>query len=527
MSEDPRESRGITRRQALLAGAGAVGALALGGYGLGRTLGGGTTAPEPPADLVIRAAPATVDLGPRSVKTWTYGEALPGPGLRIRQGVPVRIRVENGLPEETAVHWHGIRLANSADGVPGLTQDAIAPGDSFTYAFTPPDAGTYFFHSHAGLQLDRGLYAPLVVEPRNEPMSYDREEVLLLDDWLDGIGGTPDDRFASLQQNGMPMGGMDMGTGMDMGSGTGMGMSGPGSGAVGNATRGRHTDLKGGAPASGSLAALANLMESGRADAGDVPDYPLYLINGRPPEDPYRVVARRRDRVRLRLVNAAADTAFCFFVEGHTLTVTHADGSPVEPVETDALLIGMGERYDVLIEARSDGASRVIAVPLGKRGRAVAILRTGPTTGRVASPSAPFTMPPRIASYTDLQSAGTPPRITSAARKTQLALDMKMGGGYVWMIGGRPFDDAPAIEVARGEPQRYVMVNRTMMPHPMHLHGHSFRPAGGGPLKDTIMVPPMREVAIDWLPDNPGSWAFHCHNAYHQAAGMMRRVEVS
>lgn len=71
------------------------------------------------------------------------------------------------------------------------------------------------------------------------------------------------------------------------------------------------------------------------------------------------------------------------------------------------------------------------------------------------------------------------------------------------------------------------MANRTMMPHPMHLHGHSFRPAGGGPLKDTILVPPMREVAVDWLPDNPGSWAFHCHNAYHQAAGMMRRVEVA
>ena len=102
-----------------------------------------------------------------------------------------------------------------------------------------------------------------------------------------------------------------------------------------------------------------------------------------------------------------------------------------------------------------------------------------------------------------------------------------MGGGYVWTIGGRPFDEAAVLKAARGEPQRYVMANRTMMPHPMHLHGHSFRPTAGGPLKDTIMVPPMHEVAIDWLPDNPGSWAFHCHNAYHAAAGMMRRVEVS
>ena len=525
MSEVPRESRRVTRRQALVAGAGAVSVLAAGGYGLGRALGGGAaTDSREPADLVIRAAPTTVELRRRRVETWSYGEDIAGNGIRIRQGAPVRIRVENDLPEATSVHWHGIRLANEADGVPGMTQDPIAPGDSFTYAFTPPDAGTYFFHSHSGLQLDRGLYAPLIVEPVREQMSYDREDVLVLDDWLDGIDGTPDDRLASLRRNGMPMDGMGMGMGMGMDPGMRMGGGG---GGERNRAMSRHTDLAGRSPAPGSLPALANMMESGRADAGDIPDYPLYLINGRPPDDPYRLAVRTLERVRLRLVNAGSDTAFCFFVEGHALTVTHADGLPVRPVETDAVLIGMGERYDVVVETRSEGARRMIAVPLGKEGRAVGILRTGRATGRSAPPSAPFTMPQRIASYADL--VGLDPRRppTRPAGTTRLTLDMAMGSGYVWTIGGRPFDEAPALEAARGEPQRYVMVNRTMMPHPMHLHGHSFWPVGGGPLKDTVMVPPMYELAIDWVPDNPGTWAFHCHNAYHQEAGMMRRVEVA
>lgn len=476
MSENQERSRGVTRRQVLVAGAGAAGALALGGYGLGRVLArGSSSAAELAPDLVIRAVPTTVDLGSRRARTWTYGGALPGPGVRLRQGEPVRIRVENGLPEETSVHWHGIRLANAADGVPGLTQAPIAPGDSFTYAFTPPDAGTYFLHSHSGLQLDRGLYASLVVEPKREPMDYDREDVLLLDDWLDGLDGTPDDRLSSLKRSGMPMEGMDMGAGVDMGSTAGMGM---GMGMDdGGAARGPHTALDGGAPTAGSLAALANAMENGAVDPGDVPDYPAYLINGRPPDDPHRLAVRGRERVRLRLINAAADTTFCFFVEGHAMTVVHADGAAVRPVDTDALLIGMGERYDVLVEARSVGASRMIAVPLGKQGRAVAVLRAGPTRGRATSPSAPFRMPRRIASYADLQSTGAPPRTAIAAHETRLALDMEMGK-YVWTIGGQAFDGCSRDpRCARGAPALHH--GQPDDDAPSHAPARSLVPSGG------------------------------------------------
>lgn len=499
---EPPKDRRVTRRQAIGIGAGAVGAVAAATYGVTQVAGGGS---GPPADFVLRPRRSTLELGSRKVATWTYDGRLPGPEIRLRQGRPVRIRVENDLPEPTSVHWHGIRLHNAADGVPDFTQDAIEPGDSFVYAFTPPDAGTYFFHSHVGIQLDRGLYAPLIVEPAREELSYDEEAVLVLDDWLDGVAGTPDAQYKRLRGSGMNMSGGSMGGGASGGM------------------RGVHTTLAGSRPGLDDLAGLANLMEQGKVDPGDV-QYPLYLINGRPPEAPAQVRVRRGQRLRLRLINAAADTTFCFFVEGRPLTVTHADGLAVEHVQTEALVMGMGERYDVLLDARAEDAVRIFAMPLGKRGRAVAVLRSGSPTRRAPAATAPFEAPRRIVSYSDLRDAA-PPAPARDPRVSQF--DLMMKPPYVWTIGGKVMADADAIEVTRGEAQRFVMRNQTMMPHPMHLHGHSFRPVGGGPLKDTILVAPRRQVTVDWVADNPGDWAFHCHNAYHQGAGMMRKVQVA
>lgn len=500
-----QSSRRLTRRQVVGAGAGAAGALAIGGLGAVRVLGGDDRGG--PVDAVLRARPETVELGSRRAATWSYDGTLPGRELRLRQGRPVRIRLENDLPEPTSIHWHGIRLRNEADGVPDFTQDAVEPGDSFVYEFTPPDAGTYFFHSHVGMQLDRGLYAPLIVEAASEELSYDREAVLVLDDWLDGVAGTPDRQLADLRRSGMDMGAGSMGSGE----------------VAGDGMTGVHTTLTGAAPDLDHLAQLANLMERGEVDPGDV-RHPLYLVNGHPPEDPDQLRVRRGDRVRLRLVNAAADTIFCFFVEGLPMTITHADGLPVEPVATDALVLGMGERYDVLLDARGDGARRVLAMPLGKPGRAVGVVRLDGSGESAPPASAPVRSPKRIASYADLRDPERPGPL-AGARVSRLDLAMRMP--YVWTIGGQAFPEADVIEASLGEPQRFVMRNDTMMPHPMHLHGHSFRPAGGGPLKDTILVLPRREVAVEWIADNPGEWAFHCHNAYHQEAGMMRKVEVA
>lgn len=484
-----------------------------------------------PATLTLRARADEVELGARRARTWTYGE-LPGRELRLRAGEQVRIRVVNDLQEPTSIHWHGIRLANAADGVPGMTQDAIAPGASFDYAFTPPDAGTFIYHSHVGTQLDRGLYGPLIVEPRREELDYDAEAVLLFDDWLDGVAGTPDRKLAQLREQ-MAMGGMNMGggsmRGMSLGVGSMGGMSiGGGSGmGMGAGSRVRHTGLDGTAPSGGHLAALANALEGGRVDAGDV-RYPLYLINGRPPEAPASIRVRRGDRVRLRLLNPSSDTVFCVFAERHPLTIVRADGGPVEPVETDAVVLGMGERYDVLVDVRESGYVRLVGMPLGKRGRAVALLRTADAAGAPPMATMPLALPQRIASYADLREHGGGPG-AGEARTIRLDLGMTRGR-YEWTIGGQAFPKAAPVRVARGERVRFVMRNRTMMPHPMHLHGHDFRAVLGPRLsarKDTILVVPQRETAIEWLADNPGAWAFHCHNVYHAEAGMLRRVEVA
>ena len=153
-------ARTFTRRELVVAGAGAAGLLALGGFGLSRV---SPTPTARPSSCSARSPRRSSSAAARR-DTWTYGAGIPGPELRLKQGERVRIRVENGLPEDTTVHWHGVRVENAIDGVPDMPLPPIKPGESFTYEFVPPDAGTYWFHPHVGMQLDRGLYGALIVE---------------------------------------------------------------------------------------------------------------------------------------------------------------------------------------------------------------------------------------------------------------------------------------------------------------------------------------------------------------------------
>ncbi|GAB98346.1 putative multicopper oxidase, partial [Kineosphaera limosa NBRC 100340] len=145
--------------------------------------------PSPGQRLVEKtlvAKPVSLDLGGRTVSTWAYDGKLPGPLVRASSGDFLRVSLDNQLPADTTIHWHGIRLRNAADGVPGLTQDPISSGTKYVYEFTAPDPGTYFFHPHVGVQLDRGLYAPMIIDDPNEAGDYDAEWIVVLDDWIDG-----------------------------------------------------------------------------------------------------------------------------------------------------------------------------------------------------------------------------------------------------------------------------------------------------------------------------------------------------
>lgn len=228
--------------------------------------------PAPGRSVVQRTLsprPVTLDLGGVSAKTWAYDDSSMG-ALRGTAGDLFRITVDNQLPASTSVHWHGVRLHHAADGVPGVTQDPIEPGAGFTYEFVAPDPGTFFFHPHSGVQLDRALYAPLIIDDPAEPGGYDDEWIVVLDDWTDGVGRGPDEIFEEFAaMNGPVSMGMGHGNMQDMGHGA----------------------------------------SSPLGDAGDV-DYPHYLINGRVPTSPSTFEAKPGQRIRVRIINAASDTIF-------------------------------------------------------------------------------------------------------------------------------------------------------------------------------------------------------------------------
>lgn len=296
-------------------------------------------------DVALEPAADQVDLGGPVVSTWSYASRLPGQEIRVTRGDLLRVQVRNSLPAPTTVHWHGIAITNTMDGVPALTQAPIAPSATFAYEFSVPDPGTYWFHPHVGTQLDTGLSAPLIVEDPNEPADYDHELVVVFDDWLDGTGRTPDQVLADLHTHGMgSMNGGGMG-------GTGMGQSA----------------LLGG-------------------DAGDV-SYPYYLANGHIPTAARSYTAKAGQRIRLRLINAGADTAFRIGLPDQTMTLTHTDGYPITPTPARAVLLGMGERLDAIITMPNHPVP-ILGLAEGKNGLALLTLQPATTITPGSDPHA-------------------------------------------------------------------------------------------------------------------------------------------
>lgn len=443
----------------------------------------------------LTAAATTVALGSREVSTWAYGDVIPGTALRVRQGDTLEVNLNNRLPEDTSIHWHGLAIRNDMDGVPNLTQSVVKPGESFTYRFVVPDSGTHWFHPHMGLQLDRGLYSPLIVEDKDDPGAYDVDQVVVLDDWLDGIDGeTPERTFDNLTA--MNMGGMDMG-GMDHGSG----------GSADMPMSMAQSDLLGG-------------------DAGDVA-YPLHLINGRSLEDRQTIDVPAGGRARLRFINAGSDTAYRVALGGHRMTVTHTDGFAVDPVEVDTILIGMGERYDVVV-APSAGAWPLVALAEGKDATAAVVIRTSDASQAAAPPAdvRPQELDGKLLRYDDL-------RATEAVRLRTAAPDVdqvvELTGSmmpYSWAFDGKAFDEHPPLRIEQGERVRVTFDNTSSMWHPIHLHGHTFRmgTAADGARKDTVNVLPGESVVVEFDANNPGQWMTHCHNTYHLEQGMAMLV---
>ncbi len=410
----------------------------------------------------LTAKPVRLDLGGPTVSTWAYGDAAPGPLVRATAGDFLRLTLDNQLPADTTIHWHGIRLRNAADGVPGLTQDPVTPGETFVYEFTAPDPGTYFFHPHVGVQLDRGLYAPMVIDDPHEPGDYDTEWVIVLDDWVDGTGRTPDEVLSKLIADG--------------GTANADGMSGMGTGGMGM-----------GGMDHGSMGAEGMGMGSPPwGDAGDVA-YPYFLINGKVATAPDVLEGKPGQRVRMRVINAASDTLFTVALGGHQMTITHTDGHPVQPTEVGAFYIGMGERYDAVVTLQ-DGVFPLVASPVGKTsgGQGLALVRTGG-----GSPPGADVRPPELAGKVLIGSQLQPADSARlAAKEPDATVRLTLQGSmkpYRWGINGAPYGENDPLSVKAGQRLRIDAVNMTMMTHPLHVHGHTFALASGL-RKDTVLM---------------------------------------
>ncbi len=427
-----------------------------------------------------------IDLGGTVAKTWTYGDSFPGKIIRANVGDRLKINFSNQLPNPTSVHWHGLAIRNDMDGVPGLTTPEVSPNGTFKFDFTVPDSGTYWFHPHSGTQLDRGLYAPLIVDDPNEIAQYDQEWIAILDDWTDGVGKNPDEILTSLRDG--------SGISSDMGS-------------------------------MGGMSGMDGMSGMGGMESGDV-TYPMYLVNGRPANDPEVLTSKPGKRIRIRIINAAADTIFNVALSEHQLTVTHTDGFPVKNYPTDALQIGMGERYDVIVKIQ-DGVFAFVAEAVGKTAIARALIRSG-----VGTAPTPLFKPAQLATKpltADLLQVLDQARLPK--KKSERVQELILKGSmqpYRWTINGRTYADTNALTIRANETGTLRIRNRSMMPHPIHLHGHTFQigeAGGSGARKDTVLVPPMGGVNVDFAATNPGKWMIHCHNAYHAEAGMMTRLE--
>jgi FtsP/CotA-like multicopper oxidase with cupredoxin domain len=458
----------------------------------------------------------------KPVKALTINGGIPGPVLRFREGDVARIRVHNQLKRETtSVHWHGLLLPNAQDGVPYLTTPPIEPETTHTFEFPLSHSGTYWYHSHTGLQEQRGVYGSIVVEPREGVLpKADREHVLVLSDWTNE---DPQEVMRTLMR-----------------------------GSEYYAIRKGNFQSIAGAIRAGALREYLD-REKSRLPPMDISDvaYDAFLING---QRRSKLAARPGETVRLRVINAGASTFFYLHSATGPLTIVAADGPTVKPIQVNRLFMGIGETYDVLITVPETGAWEVRATAQDGSGHASAFLGDGTEhlapgvpkpdlyrmdeallaaiteaeeSGKLDNKTALAAENPRpLSPYRRLESlSSTVLPATNSVRKLTLRLTGDMQR-YIWSINGKTLKEDSTIPVSRGEVLQLELINDTMMHHPMHLHGHFFRLVEGkeshAPLKHTVDVPPMGKRIIEFLANEEKDWFFHCHILYHMEAGMAR-----
>jgi FtsP/CotA-like multicopper oxidase with cupredoxin domain len=456
-------------------------------------------AQTPPA-TILRLQRRDIEVNGRSASVYAIRQPDGTFGLTTEVGKPFRVRVENGIDEPSLIHWHGLTPPWRQDGVPGISGPPIPPGGSADYDFPLRFGGTFWMHSHQGLQEQVLMTAPLII--RDQRDRADQQEVVVM---LADFSFTPPEQiFAGLKKAG-PMAGME---------------------------------ASGAAPApmpkAGAMAGMT-MSKGGAAAAPDLNDvkYDAFLANFRTLADPEVVKVAPGGRVLLRIINSASMSNFHLDLgrlEGDLIAV---DGFEVAPIRDRRFPVAVAQRLDIRITLPpGPGAYPVLALLEGERDQTGIVLRAGnapvaraPVKAGTASPALTLDLESRLRALRPL-----------SVRKADRVLTLNLTGemaGYVWSINNVVWNPSvPPLQVAKGERVELVFVNQTPMPHPMHLHGHEFQVVEidgarfSGAVRDTVLVLPGK-VVVAFDANNPGWWALHCHLLYHLDAGMFTTIRYS
>ena len=517
------------------------------------------------------------------VEAMTINNGIPGPTIEVDEGDIVQIRVHNRMDVETSIHWHGILVPNREDGVPYLTTPPIMPHSMHLFRFPIIQSGTYWYHSHTGLQEQRGVYGSIVIHPKENKLNVDREYVLVLSDWTDE---DPNEVMRTLKRGSEYY----------------------------SLKKGSIQSVYGMIQNNAVIDALKrSLMRMPPMDLSDVA-YDAFLINGK--EESF-LAAHPGEKIRLRVINASASTYFYLQYAREPMQVISADGIDVQPVDLDPVLIAIAETYDVLVTIpESGGAIEFRATAQDGSGSASVFLGDGEKIEAQDIPKPnlykmdhghDMAMPggtmehdhqmPMMDSKMDLghdMSMGKPdkkdkemhmghsgkaetmphgvnhdmpihdePHMDSHHEKSidmsspkkearplapydhlkshhptsldtanplheitlTLTGDMER---YVWSFDNKVLTETDMIKIHHGENVRITFINTTMMHHPLHFHGHFFRVLNKhgafSPLKHTVDIPPMGTQVIEFYANEEKDWFLHCHILYHMKAGMARVV---
>jgi FtsP/CotA-like multicopper oxidase with cupredoxin domain len=432
---------------------------------------------------ILRLQRSTIEVNGKPASVFEIRQPDGTSGIITEVGKPFRVHLENNIEQPSLIHWHGLTPPWQQDGVPGISAPAIPPGGSADYDFPLRFGGTFWMHSHQGLQEQSLMLAPLIIhDDRHRP--GEQEIVLMLNDFS---FTPPDEIFAGLKRGGtMPK-------------------------------------MASTAPPKTLMAGVAG---SAGPDLNDV-KYDAYLANDRTLADPQVIKVQPGGNVLLRIINGSSMSNYHIDLgqlQGELIAV---DGFRTAPVMASRLPIAVAQRLDIrLTLPREPATYPVLAMLEGDRRRTGIVLAVGgatiariPDTTGTTSPALTLDLEHRLRAAEPLK-----PRRADRVHTLNLTGDMAR---YIWSINNVAWNkDVPPLPITKGERVELVMINQTKMPHPMHLHGHEFQVVEidgrrfSGAIRDTVLVTPGRRVVIAFDANNPGLWAFHCHLLYHLDAGM-------